>query len=76
MKEAAEEMGKIMNKPVEVISKNNDTSYLNNASKSFSYFGKPVVSSKDLIRMQAEWIMQGGKGLNKPTHFETDNGKF
>ena len=76
VKEVAEEMGKIMNKPVEVISKNNDTSYLNNASKSFSYFGKPAVSSKELIRMQAEWIMQGGKGLNKPTHFETDNGKF
>ena len=76
VKDAAMEMGMIMQKPVEVISQNNDTSYLNNASKSFRYFGKPAVSSKELIHMQAEWIMKGGKGLNKPTHFEIDNGKF
>ncbi len=74
--EVAREMGKIMNKPVEIKSTGNDHSYLNNASKSFQYFGKPSVSAKELIQMQAEWIMNGGKGLNKPTHFETDNGKF
>jgi len=26
--------------------------------------------------MQAEWIMRGGRGLNKPTHFEVSDGKF
>lgn len=76
VKDVAEEMGKIMNKPVEIVSTGKDHSYLNNASKSFGYFGKPSVSSKELIRMQAEWIMHGGKGLNKPTHFEVDDGKF
>ena len=76
VKTAAEEMGEIMQKPVEIISSGNDKSYLNNASKSFACFGKPSVSSKELIRMQAEWIMNGGRGLNKPTHFEVDNGKF
>jgi len=76
VREVAKEMGEIMQKPVEIISNGNDASYLNNASKSFGYFGKPSVSSKELIRMQAEWIMNGGKSLNKPTHFEVDNGKF
>ena len=76
VKDVAKEMGEIMQKPVEIISSGNNISYLNNASKSFSYFGKPSVSSKELIRMQAEWIMNGGRGLNKPTHFEVDNGKF
>ena len=76
VKDVAIEMGEIMQKPVEIISSGNNISYLNNASKSFSYFGKPSVSSKELIRMQAEWIMNGGRGLNKPTHFEVDNGKF
>lgn len=74
--EVAKEMGEIMGKPVRMNSTGNDTSYLNNAAKSFQYFGKPSVTAKELIRMQAEWIMNGGKGLNKPTHFETDNGKF
>jgi nucleoside-diphosphate-sugar epimerase len=76
VKDVAEEMGTIMKKPVHLVSTGCDHSYLNNASKSFQYFGKPSVSSKELIRMQAEWIMQGGKSLNKPTHFEVDDGKF
>ena len=76
VKETADEMGIIMNKKVQVISSGHDHSYLNDASKSFGYFGKPSVSSKELIRMQAGWIMQGGRGLNKPTHFEVDDGRF
>ena len=76
VKETAEEMGIIMNKKVQVTSSGHEQSLLNDATKSFGYFGKPSVSSKELIRMQAEWIMQGGSGLNKPTHFEVDDGKF
>lgn len=76
VKDVAEEMGAIMKKPVQLVSKGHDHSYLNDASKSFRYFGKPSVSSKELIRLQAERIMHGGKGLNKPTHFEVDDGKF
>ena len=76
VKDVAQEMGAIMNKPVQLVSTGRDHSYLNDASKAFQYFGKPSVSSKELIRMQAEWIMLGGKSLNKPTHFEVDDGKF
>ena len=76
VREVAEEMGAIMKKQVRIVSEGRDRSYLNNASKLFGYFGKPSVTSQELIRMQAEWIMQGGRGLNKPTHFEVDDGKF
>jgi nucleoside-diphosphate-sugar epimerase len=76
VRDVAEEMGAIMKKPVRFISGGHDHSYLNDASKSFRFFGKPSVSTKTLIRMQAEWIMHGGRGLNKPTHFEVDDGKF
>jgi len=76
VKEVADEMGKIMGKKAQVVSSGYDRSYLNDASKSHQYFGKPSVTSKELIRMQAEWIMQGGRGLNKPTHFEVEDGKF
>ena len=76
VQDVAEEMGTIMQKPVKLVSTGRDHSYLNDASKSFRIFGKPSVSSQKLIRMQAEWIMQDGRGLNKPTHFEVDDGKF
>ena len=74
--DVAQEMGCIMSKQVQIVSGGHDHSYLNDASLSFRHFGKPSVSSKELIRMQAEWIMHDGRGLNKPTHFEVDDGKF
>ncbi|WP_029902560.1 NAD(P)-dependent oxidoreductase [Prevotella sp. 10(H)] len=74
--EAAKEMAAIMGKKAIIECTATDKSYLNNADKSFRLFGKPLVTAKELIRMQAEWIMQGGKELNIPTHFEVGDGKF
>lgn len=74
--EVAEEMASIMGKKVIVKCTENDRSYLNDAAKSFRLFGKPSVTAKELIRMQAEWIMQGGKDIDIPTHFEVGDGKF
>ncbi len=76
VKEVAEEMAEIMGKKVVVKCTGTDRSYLNNAEKSFKLYGKPSVTAKKLIRMQAEWTMQGGKELNIPTHFEVGDGKF
>ena len=50
--------------------------YLSNAGKMFRLFGYPRVSLDELIRMQAEWIKNGGPSLGKPTHFEVTNGKY
>lgn len=33
-------------------------------------FGYPQYGVHRLIRWQAQWILQGGRLLNKPTHFE------
>lgn len=74
--DGANEMAAIMGKKAIFSNKGIDKSYLNNAQKSFDLFGKPSVSAKELIRMQAEWTMRGGRDLNKPTHFEVGDGKF
>jgi len=34
------------------------------------------VSVHELIEWTARWIGQGGRTLNKPTHFEARDGKF
>lgn len=39
-------------------------------------FGYPSVSAKTLIKWQAEYIMDGARTLNKPTHFEERKGKY
>ena len=50
--------------------------YLSNAARAFARFGYPRRSLNELIDMQAQWLLGGGRGLNKPTHFEVNNGKY
>ena len=33
-------------------------------------------STDRAITMVAHWVMSGGRTLNKPSHFETRDGKF
>jgi len=50
--------------------------YLNNAEKAMELFGYPAVPIHTLIRWQAEWLLSGGRGLGKPTHFEERKGSY
>lgn len=52
------------------------TALLNNAARCHRLLGYPVVSIEQLVEWQALWIGMGGRTLNKPTHFETRDGKF
>jgi nucleoside-diphosphate-sugar epimerase len=49
---------------------------LSNASKLHQLFGYPTVAPNDIIDWIADWISRGGPMLNKPTHFQTRDGKF
>lgn len=72
----AETFGQLMDKSVEYAGEAANSAYLNNAAKCHSLFGYPTVSLNQMIQWQAEWIMSGGRGLGKPTHFEVNDGKF
>lgn len=50
--------------------------YLNDASLAMETFGYPAVSANTLIRWQAEWLLDGGRTLGKPTHFEERKGSY
>lgn len=53
-----------------------ENALLNNAARSHGLFGYPTVSLEQMIEWTAHWIQIGGPSLNKPTHFETRDGKF
>jgi nucleoside-diphosphate-sugar epimerase len=53
-----------------------ETALLNNAALCQKLFGYPTVSVEELIEWTAQWIGRGGRTWNKPTHFETRDGKF
>ena len=52
------------------------TALVSDASKANTLFGSPTVSPGEMIEWIAHWIREGGVMLNKPTHFQTRDGKF
>lgn len=52
------------------------TAWLNNASKATHLFGPPQVSPDQIIAWIAQWLANGGKILGKPTKFEVRSGNF
>lgn len=49
---------------------------LSNVSKARGLFGNPTVRPQEMVEWIASWIRDGGAILNKPTHFQTRDGKF
>jgi nucleoside-diphosphate-sugar epimerase len=49
---------------------------LNNSAKCHRLFGYPKVTPDEMIDWIAEWIVSGGALSNKPTHFQTRDGRF
>jgi nucleoside-diphosphate-sugar epimerase len=52
------------------------TALLSNAARCFRLFGYPSVPVEQMMEWIAHWIESGGTILGKPTHFETQDGKF
>jgi len=49
---------------------------LNNAAQCHRLFGYPTVTVGEMMDWVADWILRGGALSNKPTHFQTQDGKF
>jgi hypothetical protein len=62
--------------PTFVSSREGHTALLSDARKARGLFGSPTVQPKEMIEWIANWIRDGGSMLNKPTHFQTRDGKF
>jgi nucleoside-diphosphate-sugar epimerase len=52
------------------------TALLSNPAKAIKTFGPPRVSTERAVELVAHWVKNGGRTLNKPSHFETRDGKF
>ena len=49
---------------------------LSDVTKMRNFFGTPAIQPEEMIAWIADWIQQGGAMLDKPTHFQTRDGKF
>lgn len=76
IQKAAIELGKYLGKEPIFEGEPANDAYLSDSSLCMETFGYPSVSVKTLIRWQAEYILDGGRTLDKPTHFEERKGKY
>lgn len=76
VREVASRMGEKMNMTPKLTGTEADTALLGDSSELFRHFGNPEVSPEQIMDWVAEWVMQGGESLGKPTKYEKRNGKF
>lgn len=72
----AHKLGALLGKEPSFAGTPTGTAYLSNAGRMFALFGYPRVSLEELIAWQAQWILDGGRALGKPTHFEERKGRY
>lgn len=72
----AEQFGHMFGQSPEFINQEQDTALLSNAAEAFRLFGYPKVPLKKMMELLVKWINEGGKIINKPTHFQERKGQF
>jgi dTDP-4-dehydrorhamnose reductase len=73
---AARRLGALLGKTPVLEGTPGADAYISNACKAAQLFGYPEVSAETLLEWQAQWILDGGRGLHKPTHFEERRGRY
>jgi nucleoside-diphosphate-sugar epimerase len=68
--------GDLFGKQPKIAGEENGRAYLSNAAKANALFGNPSVPIGKIIEWIADWIQRDGENLGKPTHFETQDGKY
>jgi len=76
IRSVAHRFGEIIGKAPRLEGREAPTALLNNAGLCRRLFGAPTVTVEEMIEWTAQWIMSEGATLNKPTHFESRDGKF
>lgn len=76
VRSVAMRFGEIFGTSPQLVGSESPTAWLSDASRSYELFGPPEVSIDEMILATADWIAGGGVTLNKPTHFESRDGKF
>lgn len=72
----AQEFGKRMDRTPRFVNSEQPDALLSNSAECFRLFGYPRVTLRQMIDLVAAWITEGGKTINKPTHFQEREGKF
>lgn len=76
VRDVCEQFGRQFGRPPVFTGAEAPDALLNNARFLLDRVGHPRVAHEQLIRWIADWITAGGPRLDKPTHFESRDGRF
>jgi nucleoside-diphosphate-sugar epimerase len=73
---AAERFGQLFGVAPRFTGSEADTALISNPAVGIAALGPLRVSTDELVKWVADWLLRGGRLLAKPTHFEARDGKF
>lgn len=76
VREIAKEFGNHFGIQPDFVYQEGPTALLSNPAKACELFGQPTVAPHQMIEWIADWLQKGGAVLDKPTHFQTRDGRF
>ena len=76
IRRVAEQFAELFGKEARITGSEAPTALLSNAAQAQQLFGYPTISLQQMLVWIADWVARGGAALNKPTHFETRDGRF
>ncbi len=76
VRRVAEEFGRLLDRTVTFAGTEAPDALLSNGQLGHQLFGKPRVTAPRMIAWIADWVRRGGLSLDKPTHFESRDGRF
>ena len=69
-------LGELLGQAVHFSGTEADTALLNNPARACALLGPPPTPLEKVLRWTAHWVKNGGRLLDKPTHFEVRDGSY
>jgi nucleoside-diphosphate-sugar epimerase len=76
VREVAQRMARLLDRSVQFTGTEAETALASNTRLAQSRFSSVRLDEVELIENVVAWVAQGGRTLNKPTHFESRSGTF
>ncbi len=76
VREVAERFGELLGKRPLFEGEEAPDALLSDSARAVSLFGAPEIDEDQLMAWVADWVLRGGVLLNKPTRFESRDGRF
>ena len=76
VRDLALRLGVLLDRPVEIEGTEADTALLSNPAAACAALGMPPTPLDTMLRWTAHWIKHDGATLNKPAHFDVQDGKY